>query len=179
MTTLDNAHWLVCSTGLPLIRRRCAGCRSTRYRPHGKFRVNANHKLLDVWLLALCAGCGETTKLSVLERVPVRSIAVPLLERFHANDPELAVQLLAEPGLQRRNNVTLDWQGAWGVQVLADAAVVTVRFRQRIPLPVTTLLAVGLQVSRSQVRRRIAEGSLTSPRRLSGVVSNDFTFAVR
>ena len=35
------------------------------YRTQGKFRVNANHKLLDVWLLALCAQCGETIKLSV------------------------------------------------------------------------------------------------------------------
>ena len=67
-------QWLVCPTGLPLIRRRCLSCRSALYRADGKFRVNANHKLLDVWLLALCVGCGETVKLTVLERANVRAI---------------------------------------------------------------------------------------------------------
>jgi len=52
----------------PLIRRRCLSCRWAQCRAYGKFRVNANHKLLDVWLLALCVGCGETVKLTVLER---------------------------------------------------------------------------------------------------------------
>jgi hypothetical protein len=64
-------QWLVCPTGLPLIRRRCSNCKSAHHRAYGKFRVNANHKLLDVWLLALCVGCGATVKLTVLERVRV------------------------------------------------------------------------------------------------------------
>jgi hypothetical protein len=58
--------------GLPAIRRRCRTCPSTEYRTQGRFRVNANHKLLDVWLLALCVQCGQTVKLTVLERVHVR-----------------------------------------------------------------------------------------------------------
>jgi hypothetical protein len=178
-------QWLVCPTGLPLIRRRCLSCPSARYRAHGKFRVNANHKLLDVWLLALCVGCGETVKLTVLERIHVRAIDPSTLIRFHDNDLELAATLLNDPGLLRRNGVTLDWDGAWTLQKttvdVTEAEVIdtSVRFVQRIPIRLTALLSVGLGVSRSEVRRLVADGHLSSTHRLTGKSSNDFSFTLR
>lgn len=190
VTTQETARrsatrWLVRPTGLPLIRRRCLSCRSAQYRAPGKFRVNANHKLLDVWLLALCVGCGETVKLTVLERVHVRAIDPSALTRFHDNDVTLAATLLADPGLARRNGVSLDWDGAWDLQRtvvdVPDAEVLdtSVRFVQRMPIRLTRLLSVGLDVSRSEVRRLVADGSLSSTRRLTGTSSSDFGFTLR
>jgi Protein of unknown function (DUF1062) len=97
----------------PAIRRRCRTCHSTEYRTQGRFRVNANHKLLDVWLLALRVQCGQTVKLTVLERVHVRSIEPAMLSGFHDNVPALAAKLLADPQLAHRNDVVLDWADAW------------------------------------------------------------------
>jgi hypothetical protein len=177
-------QWLVCPTGLPLIRRPCLSCRSAQYRAHGKFRVNANRKLLDVWLLALCVGCGETVKLTVLERVPVRAIDPSILTRFHDNDFELAAKLLEDPGLLRRNGITLDWDGAWTLQKktvdVSEAEVIDipVRFVRRIPIRLTRLLSVGLDVSRSEVRRLVAGGNLSSTHRLTGKSSGDFSFTL-
>jgi hypothetical protein len=178
-------QWLVCTTGLPLIRRQCLRCRSDRYRADGKFRVNANHKLLDVWLLALCAGCGETIKLTVLERVRVRAIDPPTLDRFHDNDPGLAAKLLADPGLLRRNGITVDWADAWALRrttadiSAAEVVDISVRFAQRIPIRLTRLLAAGLEVSRSEVPRMVAEGNISSAHRLTGNAAGDFTFTLR
>jgi hypothetical protein len=178
-------QWLVSPAGLPLIRRRCRNCPSALYRADGKFRVNANHKLLDVWLLALCAGCGETIKLTVLERARVRAVDPAALDRFHGNDPELAATLLRDPGLLRRNRVTADWDGAWTLRKkpvdLAKAKLIdtSVRFVQRIPIRVTKLLSAGLEVSRSEVRRLVADGALTSTRNLTGVSSGNFSFVFR
>jgi hypothetical protein len=180
-----TTQWLVCATGLPLIRRRCLNCTSTRYRTHGKFRVNANHKLLDVWLLALCVRCGATVKLTVLERIQVRAIDPSTLTRFHDNDRELAAKLLQDPALLRRNGVTLDWDGAWTVQKTmvdvseAEVIDISVRFVQRIPVRLTKLLSVGLGVSRSEVQRLIADGNLSSTHRLTGNSSSDFCFTLR
>jgi hypothetical protein len=179
-----TTQWLVCPTGLPLIRRRCPRCSSGRYRAHGKFRVNANHKLLDVWLLALCAGCGETVKLTVLERVHVRAIDPSTLTRFHDNDLELAAKLLQDPGLLRRNGVTLDWDGVWTLHKTLDVSEaevidVSVRFVWRIPVGLTELLSVGLDVSRSEVKRLVADGNLSSTHRLTGKSSGDFRFTLR
>jgi hypothetical protein len=180
-----ETQWLVYPTRLPLIQRRCLRCASAQYRAHGRFRVNANGKLLDVWLLAQCVGCGETLKLTVLERVHVRAIDRSTLIRFHDNDLELAAKLLKDPGLLRRNGVTLDWDGAWALQKttvdVSEAEVIdtSVRFAQRIPIRLTTLLSVGLEVSRSEVRRLVANGNLSSTHRLTGKSSGDFSFTLR
>ena len=98
-------NWIVVPTRLPLVLRRCHTCGSGRARASGKFRVNANHKLLDVWLLVLCAECGETAKLTVMERTTVRSIRPELLDRLHANDLGLVAELLQDPVVQNRNRV--------------------------------------------------------------------------
>ncbi|MFF2846198.1 DUF1062 domain-containing protein [Streptomyces sp. NPDC058001] len=181
-----TTQWLVRPTDFPTIRRRCRTCPSTEYRTQGRFRVNANHKLLDVWLLALCARCGETVKLTVLERVHVRSIEPTMLTRFHDNDPALAAQLLADSDVVRRNDVRLDWADAWTLDMdpvelpKADILDVGVHFAQRIPLRLTTLIATGLEVSRAEVTKRVAAGQISSSdRELTGRCAQDFSFVVR
>ena len=66
--------WVVRRTGLPLLSLRCVDCRSgSATTGEGRFRVNANGNLLDVWLLVSCVSCDRTGKLTVHERVSARS----------------------------------------------------------------------------------------------------------
>ncbi|MEU1471554.1 DUF1062 domain-containing protein [Streptomyces sp. NPDC005761] len=177
--------WVVAPTCLPLVVRRCHACASERFRADGKFRVNANHKLLDAWLLALCAACGATMKLTVLERAHVRSIRPELLDRLHGNDPALAAELLQDPVVRRRNRVALDWNNAWrldtGGPVHLDGGVldVSVRFTERIPVRPVRLIAEGCGLSRGEVERLGAERKLVSAVRLSGRRTGDFTFLLK
>ncbi|MEU8631982.1 DUF1062 domain-containing protein [Amycolatopsis sp. NPDC048633] len=177
--------WVVEPTCLPLVRRRCHGCAAERFRTSGKFRVNAHHKLLDAWLLVLCTGCGDTAKLTVLERVPVRSVRPELLDRLQHNDPGLAAELLQDPVLQRRNRIALDWDGAWrldtGGSDHLDREVidVEVRFTARIPVRPVRLIAEGCGLSRAEVERLITEEKLVSAVRLSGRVTGGFTFTLK
>lgn len=172
-------------TCLPCVIRRCHTCASERFRANGKFRVNANHKLLDAWLLALCVACGETTKLTIFERTHVRSVRPELLDRMHDNDPRLAAELLQDPVVRHRNHVALDWNGAWrldtGGSDHLDREVidVAVRFAARIPVRPARLIAEGCGLSRGEVGRLIAEGKLVSAVRLSGRVSDAFTFTLK
>jgi hypothetical protein len=180
-----TTQWLVRQTDFPTIRRRCRTCPSTEYRTRGRFRVNANRKLLDVWLLALCVHCGETVKLTVLERVPVRSIEPTMLGGFHNNAPALAAKLLADPQLAHRNDVVLDWTDAWTIETSpvelpkADILDVSVHFVQRIPIKLTTLIATGLELSRAEVAKRISAGRISSERKLTGRCAQDFSFVLR
>ncbi|HET6858244.1 MAG TPA: DUF1062 domain-containing protein [Streptomyces sp.] len=178
-------NWVVAPTCLPLVLRRCHACASERFRANGKFRVNANHKLIDVWLLALCTACGETAKFTVLERVQVRSVRPALLDRLHDNDPGLAAELLQDPVVQRRNRIALDWDGAWrldtGGSDHLDREVIdiSVRFAARIPVRPVRLIAEGCGLSRAEVERLIKEGKLVSAVRLTGKLSGDFTFTLK
>ncbi|MEV3858635.1 DUF1062 domain-containing protein [Streptomyces sp. NPDC050095] len=180
-------NWVVIPTCLPIVLRRCPTCASGRFRPNGKFRVNAHHKLLDAWLLILCTTCGGTAKLTVLERTNVRSVRPDLLDRMHANDPSLAGELLQDPVLRRRNRIALDWAGAWRLDTgvsdhhrnQEEALDVTVRFAARIPVRPVRLIAEGCDLSRAEVERLITDGKLVSSIRLTGRLTGDFTFTLK
>ncbi|MGW4296772.1 DUF1062 domain-containing protein [Micromonospora chersina] len=178
-------NWVVVPTCLPLVVRRCHACASDHFRASGKFRVNANHKLLDAWLLVLCTRCGDTAKLTLLERTNVRAIRPELLDRLHHNDPGLTAELLQDPGVQHRNRIALDWDGAWrldtggGHPPDADVIDVAVRFAARIPVRPVRLIAEGCGLSRAEVERLIAEGKVVSAVRLTGRLSGDFTFTLK
>lgn len=172
--------WIVRRTRLPLLSLRCVDCRSeSATTGEGRFRVNANGKLLDVWLLVRCVSCNRTSKLTVHERASVRSFDPALLDGYHANDPELVAATLLDPLLARRNRYALDWQGAWHLDTppapLDEAwpLQVEVDFEDPVPVRPERLIAQGLRLSRNEVLRRVKCGiSLRRP------TSAGFTFVV-
>jgi hypothetical protein len=154
--------WTVRRTRLPLLSLRCVDCASrSATTGRGRFRINANGKLLDVWLLVRCVSCDRTSKLAVHERATVRSLDPALLDGYHANDPTLVAATLLDPLLARRHGFALDWQGAW--QLDAPPArpdepwpwQVTVDFADPVPIRPDRLIAQGLGLSRTEVLRRI------------------------
>ncbi|RVD54674.1 DUF1062 domain-containing protein [Mesorhizobium sp. M2D.F.Ca.ET.185.01.1.1] len=70
----------------PLINcNRCGGVRPYKYSE--KFRVNANGKRIDVWLIYRCTGCDNSWNRTILERCNRRDIEPALLAAFESNDP--------------------------------------------------------------------------------------------
>jgi hypothetical protein len=150
----------------------------------GRFRVNANGKLLDVWLLVRCVSCDRTTNLTVHERAPVRSFDPAQIHGYYANDPELVASRLLDPLLARRNRFTLDWTGAWRLDAPAALPAealpeeawpvrVEVTFADPVPVRPERLIAQGLGLSRNQVLRRV---KCNIP--LGRLTSTGFTFTV-
>ena len=173
--------WVVRRTRLPLLSVRCVDCRSESATTGvGRFRVNANGKRLDVWLLVRCVLCDRTSKLTVRERAPVRSFDPAELDGYHASDPELVASTLLDPRFTRRNSVTLDWTGAWRLDIppaWPGAALppvkVEVVFEDPVPVRPERLIAHGLGLSRQQVLRRV---KCDSPLRRPTITG--FTFTV-
>jgi hypothetical protein len=172
--------WVVRRTRLPLLSLRCLDCRSeSATTGEGKFRVNANGKLLDVWLLVRCVSCDRTSKLTVHERAPVRSIDPAELDGYHTNAPELVAARLLDPLLARRNRFSLNWLGAWRLDLPpasrdeAWPVRVEVVFEDPVPVRPDRLIAHGLGLSRNEVLRRI-KGDIA----LHRPTSAGFTFIV-
>jgi len=96
-----------------------------------------------------------------------------------------AARLLADPALAHRNDVVLDWTGAWTLQTTpvelpkADILHVSVHFAQRIPIRVTALIATGLRLSRAEVTKHLAAGRISAERKLTGRCAQDFSFVFR
>jgi hypothetical protein len=93
--------------------------------------------------------------------------------------------LLQDPAVRRRNRIALDWNNAWRLDIGGSAHMerevveVAVRFAARIPVRPLRLIAQGCGLSRAEAERLIAEGKLVSAVRLSGKLSDDFTFTLK
>jgi hypothetical protein len=187
-STSRTTLWVIKELGLPAIVRACGSCRSARHHPTGKFRVNANGKLLDVWMLISCEQCGRTSKVPVHERVCVRALESERRLRFENNDPAMVRGLAVDAGLAARAGYQLDWSGTWTLETAmpagelerADPAPlkVTVSFELPAPIRVERLLASGFGLSRAAVRGMVYSGRIRLPMAIDAKARADFTVFV-
>ena len=178
--------WTVRESGMPTIVRPCTDCSGTRHRPSGRFRMNANGKQLDVWLLLLCAACGRTSKVPVHERVHVQSLDHARLLAYEANDLATVRELTMSASLATKTGYRLDWTGTWSLETDAplyspdDPAPLRVLISFELPAPIRVerLLMPGLGLSRTVVRRMVADGRIRLPCALDAKAYRDFEFTV-
>ena len=183
-----KALWVIRELGLPAIVKACVSCRSTRHHPTGKFRVNANGKLLDVWMLICCDRCGRTSKIPTHERIYVQALKSKRLLMFENNDPAMVRDLTMNGALAGEAAYQLDWSGTWELETdmpsceleRGDPAPlkVIIRFELPVPIRVEKLLATGLGLSRSAVRGMIDSGRIRLPMAIDAKAREDFTLFV-
>jgi hypothetical protein len=186
MNTSRKARWTVRQSGLPAVVKPCPDCAGRRHRPSGKFRVNANGKLLDVWLLLCCEACGRTSKVPVHERIQVHSLERARRLAYEANDPAVIRELAMSASLAAKNGYRLDWTGTWELRTDTpfyspdDPAPLTVLITFELPAPVRVerLLMLGLGLSRAEVRRMVADQRIRLPLALSAKAKQDFELTV-
>jgi hypothetical protein len=185
MSSISHAEnkslWVVRELGLPAVVKTCVSCRTNRHHPTGKIRVNANGKLLDVWLLIGCARCDRTSKIPVHERVHVQALDHELLLGYENNDPAVVRHLTINSG--RR----LDWTGTWELEtdlpfheIEKDPEPLDVFVRFEIPAPIRAgkLLTTGFGLSRSAAKRLVDEGRIRLPMALDARVHTDFRLKI-
>lgn len=90
---MRKIKWEVEYTVYPVLVKYCKKCREkTEFFSSGRFRVNANGKNLDIWLIYKCQKCSNTMNLKVYSRIPVQKLGRDTLEKFYSNDKNLAKQ---------------------------------------------------------------------------------------
>lgn len=154
----------------PQIWRHCAGCKTKRaFVSSGKFRVNANGKQVDAWLIYRCAACDQSWNYAIHARRPVRSLAPDELTALMQNDATLAAH-------HARNVADLT---AAGAEVAAGAAVeisrqvlrpvsadtthvhLTLRVAPACHIRLDRLLALILELPRQEIERLQRAAALT------------------
>ncbi|MBP5414546.1 MAG: DUF1062 domain-containing protein [Lachnospiraceae bacterium] len=90
------------------IYHRCAGCKKKQeFVNSGKFRVNANGNLVDVWLIYRCKKCKHSLNLTVYERTRPQKIPADLFEAFQSNDEETALSYGESVEFLKKNKVEI------------------------------------------------------------------------
>lgn len=82
----------------------CKKCgKKTEYVCSGLFRVNAQRKYLDIWLIYKCSNCDSTWNMTIYSRINPKSIASEILEGFHSNNGELVEKYAMDTELIQKN----------------------------------------------------------------------------
>jgi hypothetical protein len=182
-----KALWVIRELGLPAIVKACLSCRFTRHHATGKFRVNANGKVIDAWMLIRCEQCGRTAKIPVHERVCMRALEPGRRLMLEGNDWSMVRDLALDRSLAAQAAYRFDWTGTWKLETGLPSGrgrendgplTVVVRFELPVPIRVEKLLMTGFGLSRSVVRDMAASGRIRLPMAIGAKAREGFAFFV-
>lgn len=141
--------------------KRC-GCK-TAFVSSNLFRINAQQRHLDVWLIYRCGVCDTTWNLTVLSRINPHSIAPETLQRFQDNDPDLAMRYALDTPLIRQNGgeprlPVIEITGP--PTELTEPVRIHLRSEHPTEIKILTVLRDQLGLSRSALERMHETGRL-------------------
>lgn len=102
--------WEVKARNTPLLKRKCNHCEYNRFYCSEKFRINAQKKNIDIYLIYRCIKCDNTYNMAILTRTKPTSISKDLLNKFSGNDTETAWIYAFSKEISKKNNVELDFK---------------------------------------------------------------------
>lgn len=161
---METIVWRVEATGAPVAVRPCGTCGAdAEFSSTGLFRVNAQKKRLDVWLIYRCATCGSVWNSAVISRGNAKSVDSEKLKRFQNNDADLACACALDAGMLKRNGarrgkVAFTVEGA-DIDGLG-ACQVQIECQQPLGLRLAEVLRRKLALSRGELARCVEEGCI-------------------
>ena len=161
---MKTITWTVRIKNAPAAVRYCKRCGvKTSFVSSGLFRINAQQKNLDVWLIYKCSACGATWNTTVLSRVNPRSIPQKTLEGFHSNDAGLAMRYASDVALIKKNGgepglPSIETEGA--AADFAKPARIHLIAEHPAEIRALTVLRDKLGLSRSEIARMCDSGQL-------------------
>ena len=101
--------WEVRALNTPHLKRKCNHCNRDRFYCSEKFRMNAQKKYIDIWLIYRCIKCDSTYNMTIFSRTKPESINKNLFNKFLRNNKEIAWKYAFSIETSRKNNVELDF----------------------------------------------------------------------
>ncbi|MFZ5790545.1 MAG: DUF1062 domain-containing protein [Pseudomonadota bacterium] len=147
----------------------CARCDArTPFVSSDKFRVNAQKKRLDAWLVYRCAHCDQNWNFPVLERCPVDAVEPTLLLALTENDEVLAWRYAFDVTRLSRYSLKIESSAGLSVEkrILAPREDGPARAEIMISAPylcgvrLDRLLAAEIGVSRTKIDHLAKTGAL-------------------
>lgn len=167
--------WEIKPKNTPALKRKCNHCSCDRFYCSNKFRMNAQKRNIDVWLIYRCIECDSTYNLTILSRTKPEQIKKELFRKFSENDEELAWEYAFSSETGRKNSVELDYISV-EYEILhddisindilnADDEFVTFKIQTRFEfgLKLSSVIRICLGLSANQLNRLIEAKAIFSP----------------
>lgn len=158
--------WNIKYCAPPNVLRYCKKCgKKNEYVCSGEFRVNAQQKTLDIWLIYKCVQCNTTWNSTIYSRVSPPSLGVTLLERFHSNDEILALQYAMNISLLQKNGAAIRMPAYQiiGEDVsLENSAIIKIQSQYFLPLKISSVLRTKLSISQRELDNLLSSNRIQS-----------------
>ena len=155
-----RVRWRLRPCESPKIWRHCRRCDDKRpFATTEKFRVNAQKKRLDAWLIYRCLHCGQTWNRPVFERRPVADFDAQTIQAIMENDPQVARRIAndvprpARRADQANADYRLDRRMEGEPPPAPVAALITIQVEAAPGPRLDRLLARELGLSRARLGR--------------------------
>lgn len=159
--------WEVRLLSPPSAIRYCKACgKNTEFLCSESFRINAQQKHLDIWLIYHCAGCNTTWNLPLYSRIHPGKLPPNRLERFYQNDPALATEYAANTSILKQNGAKigkLNYQITGSLPDWSEATQVVIHCKFPIKLKFSAILREKLSLSRDQLTQLADRGVIQCP----------------
>lgn len=164
--------WEVKVKNTPLLIKKCSHCDSDRFYCSDKFRMNAQKKNIDVWLIYRCVKCDNTCNLTLLSRSKPDLIDKTLFHSFSMNDKDAAWKYAFSTEMERKNNLRLDY-GSVEYEVVPDTSLedllnlsnevikIHIKCEFEFDLKLSSLIRRCFSLSTNQVKRMFEDGIIT------------------
>lgn len=100
--------WVVKAQNTPLLKKKCNHCDSGRFYCSDKFRLNAQKKNIDIWLIYRCVKCNSRYNMTLFSRIRTESVSKETFKRLSENDTDLAWEYAFSRETRRKNNAEAD-----------------------------------------------------------------------
>ena len=164
--------WEVKVKNTPLLIKKCSHCDSDRFYCSDKFRMNAQKKNIDVWLIYRCVKCDSTCNLTLLSRSKPDLIDKTLFHSFSMNDKDTAWKYAFSTEMERKNNLRLDY-GSVEYEVIPDTSLedllslsnevikIHIKCKFEFDLKLSSLIRRCFSLSANQAKRMFEDGIIT------------------
>lgn len=158
--------WEVQYLSKPSVVKYCKKCGTKmEFICSGQFRINAQRKYLDIWLIYKCSGCNTTWNAAVYSRISPQTLDPGLLEKFHKNDQDLADQYAMDAEFLRGNGVEikLPQYTVKGDPFLPEESIeLELRSKYFFPIKLSSLVREKLHLSQKEYLKLISDGKVKS-----------------
>ena len=155
---MPSLLWRVVPLAVPVWSTPCSVCGAPDLASTERFRVNANGRRLDIWLVYRCVACGARRKRSVHRRVSSRDPRVTI-DAYRADDAHLALATAFSFGAPASEIGYRVVRAA-----LPEDGVVDVEIDQpwSVSVRIDRFLARELGWSRTEVQRAMSDGRIVT-----------------
>ena len=167
-------QWYIQPSSAPLYLRRCSKCKKVMpFYCSGKFRVNAQKRVVDVWLIYKCVKCDNTFNVDVLSRVNPELIDDEEYSSFQNNDNSAAWRYAFNPHVINKNKVKVDYSKIEYIKdgdllslddILEqpeDLIVFNVNIKYDIDVSLSSIVRKNFNISAAQLEKMLSSGVAT------------------